>query len=955
MAKNDKDLKIGIAAEYDPAGAKAALADMEKLKGAQAAAGSPQGGGSAAAAAPARAAADAGGEEALTRAREKTAEATARAAGASKELAEARNGGKPATEAAAEGEKALAEERKASAEAAGAAAEAEDAAAGKKEAAALRKRAAAETEADARAKEQKEIEAIKAQMALEAKGRAGLIKELERLGKARMAAAKAGDVAAFRALEEQMGKTRAAFERMNQGLEITRLGMMGQMQVAMGAMGAIQSLGAEMKNGTPSVMGMASAVYALGAAIKAGMGPVGWIMMAIQGLAMAWDWYSGKQEAAAEAEHERMEAEQEALRQHWEAVEKMAGLERGNALGQWKRELEGIGARYDGLRGQAEAAARRRETEEAAAEERRKLAAQSAYEAEEARVELARTLGEITEEEAARRKAAAEEAKAAEIQAAEEAALARANARRREARDAARREAEELEEALRGKFGGFEELLAVKLPTEAEWNALRSRLDAGLGGMQDATLSRAVQEKILEVRGLLADMGIAWQGADAELLKWLDSMREAREAGVARTRELRALAEAERAAALEARLQLEQKQAEAQADAERRRAARAQEVARLRQAELAAQWQQAQCGTLAEQEAWLERTAAGFAAGSAEAQRWAEALRGVRLRRVAEEAAALGERFATAGRYAGQDARTLDEMHRADEAALRQRREALEALRRTPGLDAATLRALNAKIRETDSQAQGLRRAMAQAAVQAQQAVEALRPLGQKARTSVMRTALRRSEAAYVKLARLAERQASRGDEAGMERSIRALNRYALQQERLTGFTGRAAERQRDVAAKLRSIAQGTEAQDRGLTAAQRQQNRVLQALGQERRYNARKTAGSKRAAAAQEKEARAREQAAKKAQAEARRQQPRNQASRTAELTAKLTEATGALAEQRQQLLRLNGQIVALAAEARAAAAAAADGASAAAAQAAGLRRDVANLQRAVERMKQR
>ena len=108
-------------------------------------------------------------------------------------------------------------------------------------------------------------------MALEAKGRAGLIKELERLGKARARAAKAGDVQAFKKLEAQMTKTRAAFERMNQGLEISRLGMMGQMQVAMGAMGAIQSLGNEVKSGSVSLMGMANAVYALGAAIKAGM------------------------------------------------------------------------------------------------------------------------------------------------------------------------------------------------------------------------------------------------------------------------------------------------------------------------------------------------------------------------------------------------------------------------------------------------------------------------------------------------------------------------------------------------------------------------------------------------------------------------------------------------------------------------------------------------------------
>ena len=298
MAEKSFDMEIGLGMAYDPSGAAAANADIDKLR--QNAAALPQPGGSPAASEPQSGGkVDTSGEEALAKARENTTAATGKATEASKELSAARTDGQKATTTAATVEKTLATERTAAAEATTTAADAEQKAAAEATAAAQQKQHVSAQNTEALSKEQQEIAALKAQMALEAKGRAGLIKELERLGQARARAAKAGDVQAFKQLEAQMTKTRQAFARMNQGLEISRLGMMGQMQVAMGAMGAIQSLGNEVKSGSVSLMGMANAVYALGAAIKAGMGPVGWMMMAIQGLSMAWDWYSAKQEEAA--------------------------------------------------------------------------------------------------------------------------------------------------------------------------------------------------------------------------------------------------------------------------------------------------------------------------------------------------------------------------------------------------------------------------------------------------------------------------------------------------------------------------------------------------------------------------------------------------------------------------------------------------------------------------------
>ena len=227
------------------------------------------------------------------------------------------------------------------------------------------------------------------------------------------------------------------------------------------------------------------------------------------------------------------------------------------------------------------------------------------------------------------------------------------------------------------------------------------------------------------------------------------------------------------------------------------------------------------------------------------------------LRRINEELNNLGETFKVTGNYAAKDNRTQAQIFAADEKALRQRREALERMRRTPGLDAATMRAINAKIKETDRQARRLRQNLKESADAAQRSVAALKPLGQKARTSTMQTALKRSENAFVRLAKQAERQASKGDTKGMERSLAAMRRHAAQQERLTGYTGRAAGHMRNVEGKLRLVAKGTAAQDRGLTAQQRQQNKVLQALGMQRRYTARQAAAAGKAAKAKERKPR--------------------------------------------------------------------------------------------------
>lgn len=860
-------------------------------------------------------------------------------------------------QAAAEG---LQEVRRAAAEAAAAGDSAQQSVA------ATEKRSrASEQSAAALERERAEMEAIQAQMELEAKGREGLIQELNRLNAARSAAAKAGDVEAFRTLDAQVQQVRSAYEKMNQSLEVAKIGMMGQMQLALQVGGTLQSFGDSCRNGTASVMGLANATLALGTAIKAGMGPLGWVMLAIQGLTMAWDWYSASQEEAAEAERERLEANNEALARHMEQVQKLAALSRENMLTAARAELEGISERFDKLTAQQEQAARRTEQREAAAEQRRRAAAQAVFEAEKARVELARTLGQITEAEATTRLNAAEDALAAELAAVEELEKKRTNAAAIEAKRRAEKEAAELAAAIEQKFAGTDSLLKLELPSAKEWEALQIKYTEGLTDAAENAAETRIRGELVKLRRLMESMGIAFEGGDEELLRWLDDLRAARKEADKMVEAAREEAESAGAAAELSKLELETKQQEAAAEAVAREARRKQQEAAERNKQLELEWQEVERRELAEQVKWLEATTANFAAGSEAAEKWARQLEAAQLRQVQEELSGLETSYKVTGSYAAKEARTAAEIYEADRAALAARRTALEQLQQQPGLDAATQKNINDKLAETRKQLSGLEEAAEASAAAARATLAGLAPMGQTARNGGGAAALKRAEAAFAALARRAEQQASAGDEKGLERTLGQMRRAALAQEQLTGYTGRAAEAMKKVEAATQEVLRGTAEEDRGLTAQQRRQNEILEALGQKRRWHARAAKAAEGESRAAEKERRAQERAAEaKAQAAqaaakdgaAAREQAVGGAAAVAALEQQVAAANAALAAQAAQLERLGealAQLVKLAAAGQAAAGScagtAAAGVSALRGAVAGLRREMEELRRAV------
>ena len=944
MADKAFDMEIGLGMEYDPSGAAAANADIEKLKQNAAAVQPPSSGGSAAETPPDSGGAAAAAQQAtqaeagLANARRETAEVSKVATAADEQLSAARTQSGAAATQAIGAEQQLAGQRRDSAQASAAAGDAEQQAAEKSVAATEKRSKASEQSAAALEREQLELEAIRAQMELEAKGRDGLIQELNRLNAARSAAAKAGDVEAFRELDAQVQKVRSAYEKMNQSLEVAKIGMMGQMQLALQVGGTLQSVGESCRNGTANVMGLANATLALGTAIKAGMGPLGWVMLAIQGLQMAWDWYSDSQKEAAEAERMRIQANNEAVARHMEQVQKLAALSRENMLADASAELEDIAEKFDKLTAQQEQSARRTEQREAAAEQRRRAAAQAVFDAEQARVELARTLGQITEADATARLRAAEEALAAELAAVDELEKKRTNAAALEAKRRAEKEAAELEAAIAEKFAGTDSLLKLELPSAQEWEALQIKYTEGMTDAVENAAETRIRGELVKLRRLMESMGIAFEGGDDELLRWLDDLRAAREEADSMLEAARAEAETAGQKAELARLELETKKQEAVAEAAAREVRRKQQEAAAQNQQLEQQWAEVQQQELPDQIKWLEATTANFAAGSEAAKKWARELEAVKLRQVQEELNGLATVYKVTGNYAARDSRTQEEIYAADRAALEARRTALEQLRQQPGLDAATQKQINDKLAETLGQLAGLEEAMAASAAAAQQMLAGLRPLGQQAKQSNWAHALKRSEQAFLNMAKLAERQAKNGDTAGMERSIAAMQRYAAQQERLTGSTGRAVKQAQEVERNLRAVAQQGDGQEK----AQKRQTRA-----------------ANRAAAAKEKEARATEKAARDAEADGK-NQPGAAAPDVAGLTAQLDAARQALATQQQEVARLSSTVEALAkvtAEvanaARQTAAVAAEGARSARSALAGQKRELSELRRAVEMLK--
>lgn len=245
MAENDYKINIALGTSFDPAGLEQAQQQLEKLKPADATA--------------TQAATEA--ERELTKAREESAEAAQQAAEAGLQVKEL------LTTEAQEVEELV------------------------------------EVKAQNAAADAKEQKAMK----LATKSRDELIKTLKQLQKELKAAAEAQDVEKYRAVEQEIAETRSAFEKQNQVLELNNIQLGQQAQNGMMVANTLTGMANGLKDGSMSAGDFASGILSISAAMKAGLGPIGWLMMAVQGLQAAWDYFAAEDKKEEEVRAKRAE------------------------------------------------------------------------------------------------------------------------------------------------------------------------------------------------------------------------------------------------------------------------------------------------------------------------------------------------------------------------------------------------------------------------------------------------------------------------------------------------------------------------------------------------------------------------------------------------------------------------------------------------------------------------
>lgn len=216
-----------------------------------------------------------------------------------------------------------------------------DAVARREGAAGAVREAVAQQAAAAAAKESAAEQQAALQMEYGAMSRKQLIEVMRELIQARQAAAAAGNAEAVQNYTARIGVARTALQSMNQELNLMRVQLLQKAQMGLQAAQSLQMLGQAAVSGSADVGSMATAVTGLGYAMSAGLGPIGWAMAAIQGVASAVQWWTKV------TEENRQKLEEARKTQH----EVVASLREGN-LNDYiaareeasKREIESLNA-----------------------------------------------------------------------------------------------------------------------------------------------------------------------------------------------------------------------------------------------------------------------------------------------------------------------------------------------------------------------------------------------------------------------------------------------------------------------------------------------------------------------------------------------------------------------------------------------------------------------------------
>ena len=189
---------------------------------------------------------------------------------------------------------------------------------------------AAQKSAAASEKEAERQKQLAEMMRLTMMTRKELRAEILRLVDAQKSAAAQNNSKAYEELTTSINRAKEALEKLNTAQQVGMIAMQQQAQTGMQFAQGLGSMKEAASQGAAGLATMATQALALGMAIKAGLGPIGWVMAALQGLGMIVTYFSDKSMKEAEA----IKASTKALEEHKKALDDLATAHEKNAASQ---------------------------------------------------------------------------------------------------------------------------------------------------------------------------------------------------------------------------------------------------------------------------------------------------------------------------------------------------------------------------------------------------------------------------------------------------------------------------------------------------------------------------------------------------------------------------------------------------------------------------------------------
>lgn len=189
---------------------------------------------------------------------------------------------------------------------------------------------AAQKSAAASDKDAEKQKLLAEMMKLTTMARRELQAEIQRLIALQKAAAQANNAKEYEKLTASINRAKVAMEKLNTATAVSTIAIQNQAQTGMQFAQGLGSLAASAKKGTAGLAEMAVQAIALGTAIKAGLGPIGWVMAALQGLGMVVTYFADSEKEEKEA----IEATTKALNEHKKALDDIAAAHEKNAASQ---------------------------------------------------------------------------------------------------------------------------------------------------------------------------------------------------------------------------------------------------------------------------------------------------------------------------------------------------------------------------------------------------------------------------------------------------------------------------------------------------------------------------------------------------------------------------------------------------------------------------------------------